>query len=324
MASAGFPTLAYLDDFAGAHASLQQALKAYQHFKNITPSLGLQLADSKCHPPAQQLEWLGFIVDTVEMSLAILDHKLKQVIQECDKWVSKKRASRPMIQSLAGKLIHVSACVNQGRKFTARILNTLRAMDNRMWTTVDEEFIKDVNWFMCYATQANGMSFYAPTRPLYYIESDSSLQGAGAVANDLCYSWTYSSQHKSTFSTIQQFEAINSLVAYKTFAHCFPQGNAHVVLHTDNEASALALQTGKTKDSVFAACGRELWLLAAQHDHTLTIAHKPDRDIPISDALSRMSFDKAKSQYLQDILDRRLLTMVPPIIADYNFSPSFL
>lgn len=318
MGLAGFPTLAYLDDFAGAHATLEQATEAYLHFKSITASLGLHLAEEKCHPPAQRLEWLGFAVDTVEMSIAIPPIKLQQVLDECEKWYTKKRASRSMIQSLAGRLLHLAACVAQSRKFTARILNSLRSMNDRLWTTIDSEFMKDINWFRRYAAAANGKALYTIHRPLFYIESDSSLQGGGAVAQGYCYTWTYSDQHRDRFRTIHQLEAVNSLVAYKTFAHLFPRGDAHVILHTDNEASAYALQSGRTKDLTLSACARELWLLAAMYDHHLTIEHKPGRDIPMSDALSRMSFDTAKHDYVQDILDKNILSMISPEIPDDN------
>lgn len=319
MSMAGFSTLAYLDDFAGAHATFKEANEAYLHFKALTSSLGLQLATEKCHPPAQRLEWLGFAVDTVEMSVAIPQLKLQQVIEECKKWDNRKRASKSMIQSLAGRLLHLSACVAQGRKFTARILNTLRAMGNRVWTTVDTEFMKDLNWFKSYAAEANGKAIYTTVRPLYYVESDSSMLGAGAVALGYCYSWLYSEQHKSTFQTIHQLEAVNTMVAYRTFASLFPAGDAHVILHTDNEASAYALQSGRTKDLVLSACARELWLIAAKNDHLLTIEHKPGRDIPVSDALSRMEFDTAKRQYVQCILDKNILHMVQPDLSDNTF-----
>lgn len=139
MAMAGFPTLAYLDDYTGAHASLDEAIEAYNHFKTLTSSLGLQLAEEKCHPPAQVLEWLGFAVNTVEMSIAIPQEC--ENAQECENWDSKKRASKSMLQSLGDRLLHLAACVVQGRKFTARILNTLRAMKNRVWTTIDDELV---------------------------------------------------------------------------------------------------------------------------------------------------------------------------------------
>lgn len=264
------------------------------------------------------------MVDTIEMSISIPQHKLQQVLDECHKWENRRRVSRTMIQSLAGKLLHLAACVAQARKFTSRILNTLRAMENRVWTTIDSEFMKDINWFKRYASEANGKAIYTVDRPLYYIESDSSLQGGGAVAMGYCYTWTYSNRHKDTFKTIHQLEALNSMVAYKTFAHLFPRDNSHVVLHTDIEASAYALQSGRTKDLTLSACARELWLLAASHDHLLTIAHKPGRDIPFSDALSRMSFDPAKHDYVQSILSKNTYTMVPPILSDEKFFTDLL
>lgn len=106
------------------------------------------------------------------------------------------------------------------------------------------------------------------------------------------------------------------MVAYKTFAHCFPKGNAHIIIHTDNEASAYALQSSRTKDLTFSAWAQKLWFLAAKYDHQFTIQHKPGRDIPISDALSRLSFDPAKRQYVQAILNKNILRMISPDIND--------
>lgn len=158
-----------------------------------------------------------------------------------------------MNQSLAGRLLHLAACVAQAKK---------------------------IHWFKHYSSEANGKAIYTLDRPLYYIESDSSLQGGGALALSYCYTWTYSEHHKDTFKTIHQLEALNSMVAYKTFAHLFPHSNSHVVLHTDNEASAFALQSGRTKDLTLSACARELWQLAATHDHRAPSSTSQEETFP--------------------------------------------
>lgn len=324
LAQAGVHALAYLDDFAGAHATQQEADGAYAHFTQVTKSLGLVLAPNKCLPPSQVIEWLGYEVNTKEMSISIPTHKLQQVLQECDLWLHRRKATKSMIQSLAGKLVHISNCILPGRRFIARILDTLRKMEHRTWTTIDAGFIKDVQWFRCYASEANGLYFYAPDRPIYSLECDSSLHGGGGAAGSLVYTWTYSQAHKNQFPAIHELEAVNLVVAYATFVHLFPNHQAHVIAFTDNEASAHALHSGKSKDKTLSACARELWLIAAKHDHALSIIHKPGRDIPLVDALSRMMFDCAKASYVRESISNLNLSMIPPVLNNCEFFSHFI
>lgn len=324
LAQAGVHALAYLDDFAGAQPTRQEAASDYSHFLKITASLGLKLADTKCLPPTQNIEWLGFQIDTAAMSVAIPKYKLEQVLSECQLWMNRHRASKAMIQSLVGKLVHISNCIPAGRRFIARILDTLRRMEDRVWTTINTDFLKDVQWFTQYAQQANGVYFYEPNRPEFAFECDSLLHGGGGAAANLVYTWTYSNNHKALFPAIHELEAVNLLVAYATFAHLFPDHHAHVIGFTDNEASAHALQSGRSKDKTLAACSRELWLIAAKHDHQLSIIHKPGKDIPLVDALSRMMFDQPKSAYVQKTISDHNLLLVPPVINDYVFFSNFI
>lgn len=191
--------LAYLDDYAGTPLHHLQALQGYTDFMALMKDLGLKLAEHKCLPPSQRIEWLGFQVDTVKMTISVPTAKLEQVPKECSKWVNRKRANRKMIQSILGKLIYISACVNQGRKFVSRILDSLRSMGDKNWTWVGLEFRKDLEWFQRYGASANGIHLYAFDRPSIVIECDSSTTGAGGNSGPFCYSWKYSDAHTKEF-----------------------------------------------------------------------------------------------------------------------------
>lgn len=315
----GHFVLAYLDDYAGTHLQDLQALQGYTDFKALMLELGLKLADHKCLPPSQRIEWLGFQVDSVAMTISIPEAKLEQVVNECSKWLSKKRANKRMIQSILGKLIHVSACVKQGRKFVSRILDTLRAMGDRNWTWVTQDFRKDIEWFQKYGASANGIHIFRLDRPSIVIECDSSTTGAGGNSGQYCYSWKYNEAHVKRFSLIHQLEAVNVVVAFRTLAHLHNIRSARVTIFTDNSASSYALQTGKTKDSVLASCSRELWLEAARSDHEIVIEHKPGSELVLADALSRRHNEQAKAQLADSIIQSDSLRLVPPCINDYVF-----
>lgn len=96
------------------------------------------------------------------MTLAIPQEMLKEVLIEHRSWLGRRRASRQMIQSLNGKLLHLANTIPHARKFTSRIQDTLRFMSaiNKDWTSVNKNFRADVNWFIRYAEEGNGVSLF--------------------------------------------------------------------------------------------------------------------------------------------------------------------
>lgn len=123
-----------------------------------------------------------------------------------------------MIQSLAGKLIHLANCVRHAQRLTARILSTFRYMiaQNQNWTTLDDGFKADINWFRAYAECSNGISLITPVVLNIYIECGSSLEGGGGNTDTVFYKWEYSAPHKAKYSNIHQLEAVNLFVGYRT------------------------------------------------------------------------------------------------------------
>lgn len=318
MANQGFYMIAYLDDFGGCHASKTAAYDAYDSFKTLAKELGLQLARHKCFPPTTSIEWLGYEVDTNKMSDTIPAQKLKEILQECQQWLTRSHANKKMIQQIAGKLIFLCNCVQQGRKFMARILATLRDMKDRQWTTITDSFKVDIRWFCQYAAQGNGI-FLCAQCDQFHLECDSSLHGAGGNSSKEYYFWSHSTDHKEKFPHIYQLEAVNVVVAYKTLAIFYPTTPTHVTIWTDNITSSFALETGRTKDEVLGLCAHELWLDASKRNHTIEIKHKRGTLLPLADALSRLSQDHAKAALANEIVARRDLQFVPPHVNDYKF-----
>lgn len=190
------------------------------------------------------------------LTIAIPEEKLTQVIKDCEKWLVKKRASKHMIQSIAGRLIYIAYPIPPARKFTARILGSLRAMEDNAWITLSEGFKADLRWFVKYTKVSNGIFLFSPQRPTVEVECDSSLLGGGGYFYPFCYSWTFTSNHNTTFPKIHHLEAVNILVAYQKLGTIRKFQPAKVVIYTDNMASSCVLSSGKTKDETFAACSR--------------------------------------------------------------------
>lgn len=319
MAKAGCHLLAYLDDYASSAPSKEKAFEDYNNFLATTDRLGLRLAKEKCQAPVRALEWLGFYVDSLNMTVSITKQKLDDLLQECKPWLTRTRISKHNLQSLVGKLVHVSSCISHGRKFTTRLLSTLRRMKDRNWTSLSKDAKLDIKWFINYAGSGNGRSLIAPTTDYFFIECDPCTHGAGGNYPLAFYKWKFSQDHTSRFKNIHSLEAVNLLVAYKTLAPTNHPSKLTVVLLTDNMASAHALMSGRTKDETLGACARQLWLEAALRGHYFIIQHKPGVDIPLADALSQYYVSNSEAALAdQQVAERQLLER-PPVLAGYTF-----
>lgn len=253
------------------------------------------------------------------MTVAIPPKKLSEVLQECKKWTGRTRANKKALQSLVGKLVHLANCIPHARKFTGRLLATLRTLNQRVWTTLTPDARLDISWFLHYAELGNGISLLTYEKEVFEIECDACLQGGGGHSQEAFYKWKFTEEHAKTYHTIHALEALNLLVAFKTLAPSPVTAQINVHLYTDNMASSYALMTGKTKDAVLGACARQLWLEATKKNLDFTIIHKPGIDIPLADALSRYFTDDLKADYADQQIAARKLSERSPVLEGYNF-----
>ena len=285
MHNKGHSCLAYVDDFCGVASTFSESLKSFTDFEALCSSLGLKLSPEKTTFPALSLEWLGFKFDAIQMSVTIPESKLQEVRELASTWLYKKTATKRELQVLAGRLLHISHCVLPARKFMARILALLRAAPPTGSIEIDCEARRDVKWFVDFAAESNGRLLITPTLPEIVIECDACLEGAGGFSDTHFYNLRFppketQNRHISQLEAINIVTAVNTLIPTDTTHH-------HVRVVTDNSASVYALNTGRTRDYVLAACSRELWLVAATQGLTITIDHAPGITLVLADALSR-------------------------------------
>ena len=312
-------SLSYLDDFAGAAPTYDLALSAYTDFLALAQHLGIQLSPEKCTPPTQVLEWLGFKLDVANMILTIPKDKLDSIVQECQRWLTAKAATRQDIQSLAGRLIHVSKCIPPGRRFMCRILNALRHAPDTGHIWLSAQLKADVRWFYQFASLSNGLHLLKPSLQELEVECDSSLTGGGGATATHFYSLVYPEVLQEGSPLIVQKEACNLLIAYRTLVPLDTAGHK-VVIYTDNMASHHALQSGKSKDLVLGACARQLWLEAAINNHVIEVRHRPGKDLPLADALNRHN-DPVKVLLAAALVKQRGLLRREPKLPHPMFSP---
>ena len=101
MATRGFDTLAYIDDFCGVHPTFDEAALAFATFESLCETLGLKTAPEKSAYPSTSMEWLGFYFDTKLMEISIPRTKLAEILALVHSWTTKTHATRRDLQVLA-------------------------------------------------------------------------------------------------------------------------------------------------------------------------------------------------------------------------------
>lgn len=305
----GHAVLVYVDDFGAVIATWEGAQEGFECFIQTCEMLGLDMARDKSAAPATSMEWLGFQFDSITMTVTIPEKKLEEVLLETAKWANKRVASRRELQSLAGKLAHISTCIKHSRKFLARILAQLRGSPVMGRRGLGHEIRKDIAWFGDCARALNCKQIIHQVRPVFEIQCDACLVGGGGFSHDQYYSFRFPQAWSERYH-ISQLEALNIIVAVKSLVPATLSG-AMLLIKTDNSASASVLVAGRTHDDVLAACSRELAMIVIHQQLDVDVQHVPGTSLVLADALSRWNHDEAMRGVAKDLIDKLELSHVP-------------
>ena len=144
----------------------------------------------------------------------------------------------------------------------------------------------DIGWFNTFARRFNGIVLLPPAdRDTWVIQCDSSLKAGGAHSPAGFYSATYTISYLSKGYNIVQLEAINLIMALKALSPPEPS-RFNIQVNTDNMTSQQVLETSSGRDPILCACSREIWLFAVCNSMTVTIWHKPGKELVFADAQS--------------------------------------
>lgn len=98
----------YLHDLITLSPDKHKAERDHQFVKDL---LSKPEAVEKAQPPSRVVVWLGILINSAEMSLSIPEKKVRETLKVVTKVRAKQRISKKTLQSVIGRLIHVTKCI---------------------------------------------------------------------------------------------------------------------------------------------------------------------------------------------------------------------
>ena len=228
--------------------------------------------------PSQTLEFLGFQVNTVTMTLVVPQTKVDSIKNLCAQVKAQKQVIVRVMSHLIGKLTASIQAIFPA-PLHYRHLQHLKNLALQTGGTYDSQIVlnqecyEELQWWLTQLDAWNGRAILTPPPNLQLvIETDASTQGWGAVCNGVRFGGLWSQAER--LHHINCLELLAGAFALKSFTK--NQILLHVRLRMDNTtAIAYINKLGGTHSLVLSNLVARLWSWALNRGMILSAEHLP-------------------------------------------------
>lgn len=302
----------YVDDFFGGCDTYDKALEQMELWLKVCADLGVPVSKAKTFLPTQVVEILGFIIDTVNMSISVDPERIQDILDEMAHIEGRKAVQKSDLERLAGKMVFVCSVVPGGRTFMREILDTMNGLRHKKhWAHLSAGFRSDLRWWKRFALKWNGVESIPPpiSIPWRWLTSDASGEHGlgifvcGAAAHiplplNQLKSLKPDSSNEEADLIIAETELIAMVVLVAVAASLFP--GEHLLLGADNTVAISWFDRGTSARPRAMRALRTLWRIQATYRIHVTVRYIPSEQNSLSDAASRRdatSFRRASQEW---------------------------
>lgn len=279
--------IVYLDDFLIIGETKEQCNQNLLSTIRLLRYLGFAINYNKVIGPSQNLTFLGIVLDSVSMSLSLPENKLDELLQCLHETLTKKKASKKSLQSLAGKLNWASQVIYGGRFHMRRIFDAVIPLKSP-WhrTRVTMDIRRDINWWIQFLGVFNGTAEMLDSRPVTPVCIDACpVAAGGAYDSEFIYTpWDWWPGSSDLHINYKETLALEPAVAL--WAHTWR--NKKVYVRCDNQAAVGIINKGSCRHPFVMESLRRVFWYSAVYNFRLKAIYLPGEKNQVADAVSRL------------------------------------
>ena len=291
----GVRVIVYLDDMILLNQDKEGLLRDRNSLLYLLMQLGFAINWKKSFLiPTRNLDFLGFTVDTVKMTLSLPTDKVDKIIKKCRKLLSARTVKVRELAEMVGLLTSsVKAILPAPLHYRHMQMTQAKGlMSGRSYETkvsLPPQTIQDLKWWIDNIVNQNGKAIMTPS-PDLTIETDASLSGWGAAWGSQRIGGAWSPEEKELH--INVLELRGALFAVRAFTR--ERDNLHVHLMMDNISAVTYIQKmGGTRSHRLLKEAQELWDFCLEKGILLSAEYLPGRLNVRADWESRHSSDSS-------------------------------
>ena len=290
----GIRVIAYIDDFLFMTRSREEAQMLGQLVLGLFQSLGFTVNTKKSIlEPVQELEFLGFTINSILMRIQIPQPKLERIEARANSLMKQDTVSGRDLAQFIGTAVSMSLAIPMAPLFyrsLQSLKNSTLSLPEGLDTivTLEDYHREELAWWTGHHRKWNGLNLRPPQRILK-IQTDASNMGWGAVGENMTtggpWSWNECQYH------INYLELLAAFLAVKTLAK--QENNITIQLQMDNRSALTYInRKGGARSPSLSILAKEMWTWCMDRRIDLSAEYLPGSLNTLADRESRVMIDR--------------------------------
>jgi hypothetical protein len=286
-AAQGVNCVVYCDDFLVLAENKKDCLRDMSFLLEILRLLGVPVKPSKIIWPTQKIEFLGLVLDFVNMTVSASPERVASIVLLLEDMLSRKSVPFRSLEKLVGKLSFVAQIISGGRTFLRRLFDAY-PRSRRGKITITNSMRADLKWWHQFLPIWNGLMKMRPDagRRRFAFTSDASNAACGGASQDCAIVRPWAPSQASWHINVKELWSVY---------HCLRLWSpkflgATVVVGCDNQVVVSWLNNGCARSPLAMKILRKIFWICAKFDVRLFASWIPTDVNSVSDAASRLDF----------------------------------
>lgn len=287
--SMGIDSYFYIDDSLLQAENFDLAVQNTEKVKTFIESVGFDInIEKSVFIPTNRIIFLGYIIDSVLFKVFLPEEKVRKIIELSNKMLKAHKVSIRSLAQLTGLYSSAHYAVQYAHLFHRYLdldkTQALHASNNNFnsFLNISVEGKSEIVWWLENVKTVNGRPIRNDS-PSYYLHTDASLNGWGAVFHGKQTQGHWSLEEQCLHINILELKAIY----FSIISLCCHIERTHICVKSDSSTAVNYINNQGGSVLPLLEITKQIWHWCIKNKVLLSAVHIPGKENIIPDNLSR-------------------------------------